>query len=165
MAWEAHWLFPDAVCVCLSVCELTAPSMSHFKVLSLPASWHLLTPTIIMLIYIVWLHKVIYAHIDSMAVEGCMRLLLNVLKRKFHDRLILCMASSASSLFAFLHFSHLSFYFVNKVWWSAHKESKASAYWENNSGNHQLSLAALFMERRRVEITFLTVLFSSLSEM
>lgn len=35
------------------VCELTAPSMSHLEVLSLPASWHLLTHTIIMLIYIV----------------------------------------------------------------------------------------------------------------
>lgn len=70
------------LCVCMSVCEPTAPSMSHFKVLSLPASWHLLTPTIIMLIYIVWLHKVIYAQFCSMAAQGCVLLLLNALKKK-----------------------------------------------------------------------------------
>lgn len=70
------------LCVCMSVCEPTAPSMSHFKVLSLPASWHLLTPTIIMLIYIVWLHKVIYAQFCSMAAQGCVLLLLNAFKKK-----------------------------------------------------------------------------------
>lgn len=52
-------------CARMSVCEPAAPSMSHFKVLSLLASWHLLTSAIIMLIYIVWLHKVIYAHFSS----------------------------------------------------------------------------------------------------
>lgn len=70
------------LCVCMSVCEPTAPSMSHFKVLSLSASWHLLTPTIIMLIYIVWLHKVIYAQFYSMAAQGCVLLLLNAFLKK-----------------------------------------------------------------------------------
>lgn len=69
------------LCVCVSVCEPTAPSMSHFKVLSLSASWHLLTPTIIMLIYIVWLHKVIYAQFYSVAAQGCVPLLLNGVKK------------------------------------------------------------------------------------
>lgn len=77
------------LCVCMSVCEPTAPSMSHFEVLSLCASWHLLTPTIIMLIYIVWLHKVIYAQFYSMAAQGCILLLLNVLKRTFYDHQIM----------------------------------------------------------------------------
>lgn len=86
------------LCVCMSVCEPTAPSMSHFKVLSLSASWHLLTPTIIMLIYIVWLHKVIYAQFYSMAAQGCVLLLLNALKRTFHDHLTPFMVASSFSL-------------------------------------------------------------------
>lgn len=65
----------------MSVCEPAAPSMSHFKVLSLPASWHLLTSTIIMLIYIVWLHKVIYAQLSSMAARRGTLPLLNVLEK------------------------------------------------------------------------------------
>lgn len=85
MAQEPLWLFPNVVCMHECVRAPTAPSMSHFKVLSLPASWHLLTPTIIMLIYIVWLHKVIYARIYAMAAKGCLLLLLNVLKRTLHD--------------------------------------------------------------------------------
>lgn len=99
------------LCVCMSVCEPTAPSMSHFKVLSLPASWHLLTPTIIMLIYIVWLHKVIYAQFCSMAAQGCVLLLLNVLKRTICDHQIPFISSPSLNLFcfAFLHFSHFPF--------------------------------------------------------
>lgn len=65
----------------MSVCEPTAPSMSHFIVLSLSAPWHLLTPTIIMLIYVVWLHKVIYAQFYSAAAQGFVLLLLNVVKK------------------------------------------------------------------------------------
>lgn len=92
-------------CVYAWVCvEPTAPSMSHFKVLSLPASWHLLTPTIIMLIYIVWLHKVIYAQLYPMSAQRGMLLLLNVLKRTFHDRRI----HFISSLFESSHTFHSS---------------------------------------------------------
>lgn len=90
------------LCVCMRVCEPTAPSMSHFKVLSLPASWHLLTPTIIMLIYIVWLHKVIYAQFYSMAAQGCAPLLLNVLKRTFPDSRTPLLGSFLLTLLCFL---------------------------------------------------------------
>lgn len=93
------------LCVCMSVCEPTAPSMSHFKVLSLSASWHLLTPTIIMLIYIVWLHKVIYAQFHSMAAQRCVLLLLNASKRTFHDHQTPFMLCSSLNLFCFLSLS------------------------------------------------------------
>jgi len=151
------------LCVCMSVCEPTAPSMSHFKVLSLPASWHLLTPTIIMLIYIVWLHKVIYAQFYSKAAQGCTCLLLNVLKRRFNDHQVPFIVSSCLNhvCFASIYFSHLSSYFINKI---QNPDLNASAYWENNS-YRQLSHAASFIRRRWVEITFLAVFFSSISEM
>lgn len=102
------------LCVCMSVCEPTAPSMSHFKVLSLPASWHLLTPTIIMLIYIVWLHKVIYAQFYSTAAQGCVLLLLNVFFFFFKERFMiirfLFMVFLESCLFCFLALLTLVFF-------------------------------------------------------
>lgn len=125
------------VCVCTSVCEPTAPSMSHLEVLSLCASWHLLTPTIIMLIYIVWLHKVIYAQFLSVAAQRCTLLLLNVLIGRLYDHLALSLFPSFQSLrLAFLHFLHLSPYLINKFRKCSHEDLKASAYWENNSWNH-----------------------------
>lgn len=102
------------LCVCMNVCELTAPSMSHFKVLSLRASWHLLTPTIIMLICIVWLHKVIYAQFCSMAAQGCTLLLLNIWKKE-HFMIIRVLSFSFFFdffLFAFLNFVNLHPYFL-----------------------------------------------------
>lgn len=65
-----------------------------------------------------------------MAAQGCVLLLLNVVKRTFYDHQIPFIVSSSLNLvcFASLHFSHLSSYFINKIRKSSHNDMKAYTY-------------------------------------
>lgn len=70
MAWRPLWIFPNALCVCEPAAFSIQSAVALFP-------QHLLTPAIIMLMLIVLLHKLMYAHLDYVALLTQTQLLNN----------------------------------------------------------------------------------------